>query len=161
MSKFYYFEAKGTGTDPKVGGDRENWMMGFQFGLGAILTNEAVRAVNKDQELIRKSPRNPRYYLDEDLTVVKAQDWDCPDLGRIQPHSMSGVMGCTSFVDKMKPGMEKYFMEVVKPDGNPTIANMVWQEGLGIVGCMYEIKPGTMSFKPREPEKEKKSLFNW
>lgn len=161
MSRFYYFEAKGTGTDPRVGGGRENWMMSFQFGLGAILTDRAVGIANKQKEVIRKSPNNPRYYLEEDLTVVKAQDWDCPDLGKIQPNSMSDAAGFGSIAQKMRPGMEKYFMEVVKPNGNPTIVCEVCQEGLGIIGCLYEIKPGTMSFKPEEPKKEKKSLFNW
>ena len=162
MSKYYYFEAKGTGTDPNMGGKRDLWEGGFDMGLGGVLLESFVKIVNKDGVKIRRAERNPRFFKSEDLTVVKPKEWDCPDLGKMKPKCLATNVGMMEYVTKMKPGIEKWFVEVGKPDGNPVMIIGSGSEALGAFGCLYEIKEGKMNFKVEKPKKEKKrSLFGW
>ena len=164
MSKYYYFEAKGIGTDPKMGGEdkRETWKMGFKMGFNGTLSDFFVRELAKKGVTLRKNPKNPRYYLEEDFKVVYPEDWDCPDLGKMKPNCLGSSVGMAEFYGKMKPAMEKWFLEKEKPDGNPVMIMSTGVEGMGLYGCLYELKPGKMSFaNARNPKKEKKKLFNW
>ena len=53
-------------------------------------------------------------------------------------------------------------LEKENPDGSPEMIMSTGNEGLGIYGCLYELKPGKMKFKVTEnPKKEKKKLFKW
>ena len=164
MSKYYYFEAKGIGTDPKMGGadTKERWKMGFKMGLGGTMLGPMVNALAKNGVTLRKSPHNPRFYDPEDLKEVKPDEWDCPDLGTFKPHCLGSSVGMAEYTQKMRPAIEKWFMEVEKPDGNPDLIMSTGNEGLGIYACLYELKPGTMNFAGSSaPKKEKKKLFNW
>ena len=161
MSKYYYFEAKGLGTHPVMGDKRENWEGAFNMGLGGVLTDALVKAVNKNGEKIRKSPRNPRFYESEDLTVVKPGEWNAPDLGKMKEKCLASSVGMTEYMLKMKPLIEKWFLEKEKPDGNPQMIIASGNEGFGVFACIYEITPGKMQFTETKPKKEKKGLFGW
>lgn len=161
MSKYYYFEAKGTGTHPELGGNRESWEAGFEFAIGGVLKDQLVRAVNKDGEKIRKHPNNPTMYNLDDLRIVKPGEWHAPDLGKMKDKCLASAVGMVEYREKMRPLIEKWFMEEEKPDGNPQMIAATGNEGLGIFACIYEITPGQMQFAEAKPKKEKKRLFGW
>ncbi|MBR3276476.1 MAG: hypothetical protein IKG08_07750 [Eubacterium sp.] len=164
MSKYYYFEARGTGTNPDLGAadKRENWKLGFKMGFNGQLSHVFIQELAKKGINIRKNPKNPMYYLEEDMKIVAPDEWDCPDLGKMKPNCLGSSVGMMEFYAKMRPAMEKWFVEKENPDGSPEMIMSTGNEGLGIYGCLYELKPGKMKFKVTEnPKKEKKKLFKW
>ena len=160
MGRYYYFEAKGIGTNPDMGGadKTEAWRMGFRMGMNGTLTDVFVRELAKKGVVIQKRGFS---YDESMLRVVKPDEWDCPDLGKMKPHCLGSSLGMLEYTQKMRPGIEKWFMEVEKPDGNPQMVISTGNEGLGLYGCLYELTPGKMNFAGQAPKKEKKKLFNW